>query len=260
MSGTIGTDRDQNGIGTIWIDNPDHRNALNNTLIEQLIAAFNGLSADDACRAIVLRGRGGIFCAGRELRDLIALHRSPLDVVEATYQRLRKLNEAIYYSPKPTVCVIEKYAFGAGATIVSWCDLAIAEDGATMSYPEVHHGITPAPAVMAMLRGLTRKATMDLLLTGRRIGMAEALQLGLINRVVPVGQLEQELADVVQAIRRGSPAAIRRTKEFIWQCEDASHRSGMASAVDSISAGLLSPEASDGIGAFLEKRPPAWFQ
>lgn len=260
MSGTIAIDRDPNGIGTIWIDNPDHRNALNNSLIDQLIEAFGSLSADDGCRAIVLRGRGGIFCAGRELRDLIALHQSSLDVVEATYQRLRRLNEAIYYSPKPTVCVIEKYAFGAGATIVSWCDIAIAEADAMMSYPEVHHGITPAPAVMAMLRGLTRKATMDLLLTGRRVTMTEAHQLGLVTRVVAGTDLERELADVLQSIRRGSPAAIRRTKEFIWQCEDASHRSGMASAVDSISAGLLSPEARDGIGAFLEKRPPAWFQ
>ncbi|MFA7665076.1 MAG: enoyl-CoA hydratase/isomerase family protein [Burkholderiaceae bacterium] len=260
MSGNIDIDRDSKGIGTVWIDNPAHRNALNNDLIERLIEAFGTLSADAGCRAIVLRGRGGIFCAGRELRDLIALNQSSLDAVEATYQRLRRLNEAIYYSPKPTICVIEKYAFGAGATIVSWCDLAIAEAGAMMSYPEVHHGITPAPAVMAMLRGLTRKATMDLLLTGRRIAMPEAHQLGLITRMVPGAELERELADVLQAIRRGSPAAIRRTKEFIWQCEDASHRSGMASAVDSISAGILSPEARDGIGAFLEKRPPTWFQ
>lgn len=260
MSGSIDIDRDPNGIGTAWINNPAHRNALNNDLIEQLIEAFGTLSTDAGCRAIVLRGRGGIFCAGRELRDLIALNQAPLDAVEATYQRLRRLNEAIYYSPKPTICVIEKYAFGAGATIVSWCDLAIAEAEAVMSYPEVHHGITPSPAVMAMLRGLTRKATMDLLLTGRRVSMPEAHQLGLITRLVPGPALERALADVLQSIRRGSPAAIRRTKEFIWQCEDASHRSGMASAVDSISAGILSAEARDGIGAFLEKRPPSWFQ
>ncbi|HRO59186.1 MAG TPA: enoyl-CoA hydratase-related protein [Burkholderiaceae bacterium] len=258
MTGEIAIEIDDNGVGSIWIENPSHRNAMNNALIEALIEAFEKLSADSYCRLIVLRGRGGIFCAGRELRDLRDLHESTLEVIEAAYRRLRQLNEAIYYCPKPTVCVIEKYAFGLGATIVSWCDMALAEADALISYPEVHHGITPAPAVMAMLRGLGRKATMDLLLTGRRVGMAEAVELGLVTKSVPKEALDDALSEIVTSLLRGSPSAIRRTKEFIWQSEDAAHRSGMASAVDSISAGLASPEAREGIGAFLEKRSPAW--
>lgn len=257
-SGTIRTEHGADGVTTIRIDNPAHRNALNDDLIRQLTDAFRACAADDACRIAVLRGTGGIFCAGRELRDLLRLQASPIDVVEATYRFLKELNEAVYYCPKPTVAVIEKYAFGAGATVVSWCDMAIGESDAFLAYPEVHHGITPSPAVMALIRGLPRKMVMDLLMTGRRVGMEEALKIGLVSRSVPRAALDAELARLNAALLRGGPDAMRRTKEFIWQCEDAGLRSGMESAVQSISAGLLSPQARDGIGGFLEQRKPAW--
>lgn len=258
MSGTIDVERRSDGVHVIRIDNPEHRNAMNNALIEQLIAALRAAGEEPACRAVFLRGRGGIFCAGRELRDLRALAQAPLDEITAAYERLRRLNEALYFCPKPTVAVVEKYAFGLGATMLSWCDIAIAAAGAQIAYPEVHHGITPSPAVMAMLRGLGRKATMDLLLTGRRVGTDEALRIGLVSRVVAPEALEQTLAETATALLRGSPSALQRTKAFVWHSEDAGHRAGMASAVDSISAGLASPEAREGIGAFLDKRQPGW--
>lgn len=256
--GRILSETDANGITTIRIDNPAHRNALNDGLINQLIDAFTSCARDSACRVAVLRGTGGIFCAGRELRDLVKLQSSTMETVEATYRYLKQLNEAVYYCPKPTVAVIEKYAFGAGATVVSWCDIAIGESDAFLAYPEVHHGITPSPAVMALIRGMSRKNVMDLLMTGRRVGMDEAVQMGLVTRAVDKGGLDAELARLTSALVRGSPDAQRRTKEFIWQCEDAGLRSGMESAVQSISSGLHSPQARDGIAAFLEKRQPAW--
>lgn len=246
------------GVTTILIDNPAHRNALNNGLIAQLVDAFDACSRDAACRVVVLRGSGGIFCAGRELRDLVALQAATIDVVEDTYLWLKRLNEAVYFCPKPTVAAIETYAFGAGATVVSWCDIAIGEADAFVAYPEVHHGITPSPAVMALIRGMSRKNVMDLLLTGRRVMMDEAVSIGLVTRAVPKGALDAELDRVTAALVRGSPDAQRRTKEFIWQCEDAGLRSGMESAVQSISVGLHSAEARDGIGAFLGKRAPKW--
>lgn len=246
------------GVTTIWIDNPAHRNALNNGLISQLVDAFDACSRDAACRVAVLRGTGGIFCAGRELRDLVALQASTIDVVEDTYRWLARLNEAVYYCPKPTIAVVEKFAFGAGATVLSWCDMALGEADAFVAYPEVHHGITPSPAVMAMIRGLNRKTVMDLLLTGRRVQMDEAVAIGLVTRKVPKGGVDAELERVTAELVRGSPEAQRRTKEFIWSCEDASLRAGIESAVHSISVGLHSAEARDGIGAFLEKRLPRW--
>lgn len=260
MSGTIDVEIDARGIGTIWINNPAHRNAMNNALIEALITAFERLGGEASCRVVLLRGRDGLFCAGRELRDLRELNQAPIDRIEATYERLRRLNEVIYFCTRPTLAVVEKYAFGLGATLVSWCDMAIAEESALLAYPEVHHGITPSPAVMALQRGVTRKSMMDILLTGRRIAMDEALAMGLVNRVVPRDRLTAVLDETLQALLRGSPQAMRRTKEFIWHSEDSGHRAAMASAVGSISLGLTSSETRDGIAAFLERRNPPWVE
>lgn len=258
MSGRIQLEQTSDGIFTLWIDNPEHRNALNDSLIESLIENLSKAGGDPACRVVMLRGRNGIFCAGRELRDLRKLQEASPALIAATYERLKRLNEAIYFCPRPTVAVIEKYAFGAGATVVSWCDIAIAESGALLAYPEVHHGITPSPAVMALFRGISRKAAMHLILTGRRIDAVEAQSIGLLSRTVPAADLEKEVAATLKALRRGNPAAIKRTKEFLWHSEDAGHRAAMASAVDSISLGLAAGEAREGIAAFFEKREPNW--
>ncbi len=252
MAGRIERERDARGVETVWIDNQSHRNTLNNELIDALAAAVRAAGADPDCRAIVIRGRGGIFCAGRELRDLKALLDADITTVTATYHRLRLLNEAIYLCPRPTVAMIERYAFGAGATLASWCDIAIAEAGALMAYPEVRHGIVPAPVVMALMRGVPRKAALELILTGRRIDGTEAARINLITRAVPAADLAAAVEATLADILKGSPDAIARTKEFIVHAEDASHRAAMLSAVDSISIGLSHPETRKRITAFLE--------
>jgi len=251
MTSAIEVSRDARGVETVTIDNQAHRNTLNNTLIDAMAAAINTAGADPACRAIVIQGAGGIFCAGRELRDLKALLDADIKTVQDTYHRLRLLNEALYLCPRPTIARIEKYAFGAGATLASWCDIAIAEEGALMAYPEVRHGIVPSPIVMALMRGVPRKAALELILTGRRIDCAEAARINLITRAVPKEKLDDAIEDVIRDILKGSPDAIRATKEFIVHSEDTSHRAAMISAVDSISIGLASPETRRRIEAFL---------
>ncbi|MBL8675725.1 MAG: enoyl-CoA hydratase/isomerase family protein [Rhodospirillales bacterium] len=253
MAGRIELERRGDGVATLWIDNTGHRNALNDALIDALADNVRTLGADATCRAVVLRGRGGIFCAGRELRDLKALATADLAVITATYHRLRLLNEALHLCPAPTIAGVDTYAFGAGATVASWCDIAIAEEDALMAYPEVHHGIVPSPAMMALLRGVPRKAAMELVLTGRRIDGVEAARINLVTRAVPKGRLAAAIDETLSGILRGSAEAIARTKAFIVACEDAGHRSAMLSAVDSISIGLTSPETRRRIDAFLDR-------
>jgi enoyl-CoA hydratase/carnithine racemase len=258
MSGRIELERRADGVAFLWIDNLDHRNALNNALIEALTGHYRALAGDPTCRAIVARGRGGIFCAGRELRDLRALQDASNATIVATYEKLKALNEAVSFCPKPTVAFIQKYAFGAGATLSSWCDIAIAEEGALFAYPEVHHGFPPSPALMALFQAVGRKKAMELVLTGRRIDAVEADRIGLITRAVPAAALEDELEKLLVGLLRGGPDAIARTKQFVWHSDEAGHRSAMASAVDSISLGLASPQAREGISAFFDKRRPQW--
>lgn len=258
MSGTIDLDQRDDGVATLWINNLAHRNALNNTLIDALTGHYRALVSDPSCRAVVVRGRNGIFCAGRELRDLRALQDASNATIVATYEKLKGLNEAVWFCPKPTVALVQKYAFGAGATLTSWCDIALAENDALLAYPEVHHGFPPSPALMALFLAVGRKKAMELVLTGRRIDAMEADRIGLITRAVPASTLEDELETVLSGLLRSGPDALRRTKEFVWHSDESSHRAAMTSAVDSISLGLASPQAREGISAFFDKRRPKW--
>src|SRR4030095_17101284 len=110
---------------------------------------------------------------------------------------MRAINEAIYFSPLPVISVVERYALGIATMLVSWSDIALAEEGAMLGYPEVHHGITPYGAVPTMLNTMNQKAMLDLLLTGRKISAAEALRLGILTRVVDDDQLAGERDQVV---------------------------------------------------------------
>ena len=258
MSGRIELERRAAGVAVLWIDNPAHRNALNNALIDALTGHCRALAADASCRVIVMRGRGGIFCAGRELRDLRALQDASNDTIVATYEKLKALNEAVWFCPKPTVALIEKYAFGAGATLSSWCDIALSEETALFAYPEVHHGFPPSPALMALFLAVGRKKAMELVLTGRRIDALEADRIGLITRAVPSAALEAELDKLLAGLLRSGPDAVARTKQFVWHSDESGHRASMATAVDLISLGLASPQAREGIAAFFDKRVPKW--
>jgi methylglutaconyl-CoA hydratase len=258
MSGKIDLERRADGVTFLWIDNLDHRNALNNTLIDALTGHYKALAADPACRAIVARGRGGTFCAGRELRDLRALQNADNATIVATYEKLKALNEAVWFCPKPTIAFVQKYAFGAGATLTSWCDIALAENEALFAYPEVHHGFPPSPALMALFLAVGRKKAMELILTGRRIDAVEADRIGLITRAVPSASMDDELEKILAGILRAGPDALKRTKEFVWHADESSHRAAMTSAVDSISLGLAAPQAREGIAAFFDKRRPTW--
>jgi enoyl-CoA hydratase/carnithine racemase len=255
-----GIEIEQGGHGavTVWLANPGHYNALTNDMIVGLVAAFARLAEDPGCRVVVLRGRGGVFCAGRELRDVKELQSAPRSEVERMYRAMEAMNHAIYDAPQPVVAVVEKFAFGIASMLVSWSDIAIAEDNAQLGYPEVQHGITPYGAVPTMLNTMSQKALLDLLLTGRKVSAAEALRLGLLSRCVPAAKLESELHDVLADLARGSAEAIRRSKRFVRECESHSYREGIAAATAKAIENIGSADLAKGLAAFVDKKKPDW--
>ena len=254
----IHVERDERGVATVWLGNPGHLNALTDGMIVGLCEEFTALADDAECRAIVMRGRGGVFCAGRELRDVKALQAAGREAAATMYDYMEKMNEAIYDSPHPVIAVVEKYALGIASMLVAWSDLALAEDGALLGYPEVHHGITPYGAIPTMLNTMSQKAMLDLLLTGRKVAAPEAVRLGLLTRSVPGDQLEAELDSVLADIFQGSAEAIRQSKRFARRCETLTYRQGIAAATERAIEGIGSPEMRSGIAAFVDKRKPKW--
>lgn len=154
--------------------------------------------------------------------------------------------------------VIERYAFGIATMIATWTDIALAEENAQLGYPEVHHGITPYGAVPTLLNSMNQKAMMDLLLTGRRIKAEEAVRLGIITRAVPADRLDAELNDVLEHIFRGSSAAIRKSKQFVRDCETLTYQQGINAATEKHIDGLANPETKQGLAAFVDKRKASW--
>ena len=258
MSGTIITSRDARGVVTLTISNAAHRNAMSDAMISELTRAFSDAAEDTACRVVVLRGEGGIFCAGREINDIQALQGAGMDQLNAAYAKLLKLNVAAYYCPRPVVAVLERYALGAGIMLAGWADIALAEEDCMIGYPEVKIGLPPTQTTIQLIRSVNRKAAVELLLTGRNIRATEAERLGLITRAVAAEHLNAEVIGVVDALLAGSPEAITRTKQMIWKTEDADYRSAIAAGVDVISVAAATASAREGIAAFIEKRRPQW--
>ena len=258
MKGSIDVERDARGVTTFRIDNAAHRNALNNDMIASLTTAFRAAADDRECRMVVLRGAGGMFCAGREINDIQALQDSSMDLLNEAYARLLDLNLAAYYCPKPVLSVLERFALGAGIMLAGWSDIALAEEGCLIGYPEVKIGLPPTQTTIQLIRGVHRKAAVELLLTARTIRAPEAARLGLISRAVPAAALQTEVDAVIEALLAASPEAITRTKQMIWKTEDADYRSAISTGVDVISVAAATASAREGISAFVEKRKPQW--
>lgn len=249
----IEVEADGRGVVTLWLSNPRRLNALGDAMVIGLCEEMGRLAEDDACRAVVLRGRDGVFCAGRDLGDLRALQSAGPEAARRMYGYMERMNEAIYYSPHPVIGVVERYALGIATMLVSWTDIAIAEENAQLGYPEVRHGITPYGAVPTMLNTLGRKATMDLLLTGRRITAIEAVRLGILTRAVAADRLESEVESVIADLLGGNAEAIRKSKRFVRQCETLTYRQGIEAATDKAILGIGMPEMREGVAAFVDR-------
>jgi enoyl-CoA hydratase/carnithine racemase len=254
----IEVERDERGVTTLWLSNPERRNALSNAMVFGLCERMAALATDPEARVIVLRGRGGAFCAGRDLNAVRALQGADQATIAGMYDAMQRMNEVIYFAPQPVVSVVEKFALGIATMIVTWTDIALAEETALFGYPEVHHGITPYGAVPTMLNTMSQKALMDLLLTGRRVDAREAVRLGIVTRAVPEGRLDAALDDVLAHLFKGSAAAIGKSKAFVRECETLTYRQGIAAATDKAILGVGMPETREGISAFLEKKPARW--
>ena len=184
--------RSQGGVLTLTLNRPDKRNALSAALIEALHAALERADLDAEVRVVVLRGAGKDFCAGADLDELLASADLTPAENEASALRLGALFARMRALPKPVVAVVHGRALAGGAGLVTACDLVVAAASAQLGYPEIQRGFVPAMVMALLRRAAGEKAALDLVLTGRLLGAEEARRAGLVSRVVPDGELEQE--------------------------------------------------------------------
>jgi len=252
---------DDAGVVTLTLAQPRNRNALSLAMIDTLIVAFADLAKDRAARAIVLAGDGPALSAGHDLRELEA-HRNDPDRGRAFFElvmtRCATLMQAIVALPKPVIAAVEGVATAAGCQLVASCDLAVAGEAARFGLPGVNIGLFCSSPLVAVGRTISRKHAMEMALTGRLYGAAEAERMGLVNRVVPEGRALAEAKALAAAVAARSMSALAIGKRAFNEQIEEPLSVAYALAAKAMVENLAEPDSAEGIAAFLEKREPRW--
>ena len=249
----------QNNIATIWMNRPDRHNAFDEILIAELTAVCQALEADDAVRVVVLAGRGRSFSAGA---DLSWMQRAAGYTVEQNFADARQLAvmlRTLAELRKPTVARIHGAALGGGLGLAAACDLCVASTAASFATSEVRFGLIPATIGPYVLRAIGARQASRYFLTAERITARRAWELGLVHELTEPDALDAKVQDIVNALLAGGPHSQAAAKDLIRAIagrpvddalvEDTARRIAHIRAT---------PEAQEGLSAFLEKRPPNW--
>jgi len=240
----------------ITLDSPENRNALSAPLVTELTAHLRSAFDDPAVRAIVLTGNGPAFCAGADLKnrgDAVA----PGSGGKNPFVEILRM---MWDGPKPVIVAANGHAFGGGVGLVAAADIAIAVEGAMLSFSEVRIGVIPAMISVVVLPKLGVHHAMRLFLTGARFSAGEAREYGLVHRVVPPADLAGAVQAEVEAIALGGPNAVAEAKRLIRTVARLPMDEGFAYAEAKIAELFASPEAAEGMMAFATKRKPSWAQ
>ena len=247
--------RDADGVRVLTIDRPDKLNALNRQTLEALDAAFAAAGEDPAVRAVVLTGSGGkAFVAGADIAEMTALTAIEGREFSLLGQRLMRRIERL---PKPVIAMVNGYALGGGLELAMACHLRVAADSARLGQPEVNLGLIPGfGGTQRLLRLAGRAATLELCLLGTPIDAARALQLGLVNRVVPAADLESETMKLAAQLASAAPLALRGVLDAVVLGGECGIEEGLQFETAQFALLFASEDMREGTDAFLAKRKP----
>ena len=247
MSATTLTIAD--GVATITLAQPDSRNALSNALVDSLGDQLSQAIADDGVRVVVLTNESHVFCAGADLTGG--------DGSEPRYS-LVDIFELILGSPKPVIGRIAGHCMGGGVGLAAACDISVVTEEAKIGFTEVRIGVAPAMISVICLPKMRRADAMELFLSGERISAARAVEVGLLNRVVPADELDRTVGEIVANVAAGGPLALAAAKRLVNEVP-AMDRAEAFAFTEPLSVDLFaSDEATEGIAAFREKRAARW--
>jgi methylglutaconyl-CoA hydratase len=259
MTQTIEIERRPAGVATVWLNRPELRNAFNDAMIAELSAAFGALDADAAVRAVVLAGRGPVFCAGA---DLHWMKRMAGYTFEQNYEDalgLARMLDALRSLRKPTIARVHGHVFAGGMGLVAACDIGLAARGAEFCISEVKLGLIPAVISPHVIAAMGERAARRYMLTAERFGAEEALRIGFVHACVDAADLDAAVGAVLEHCLAGGPAAHAATKDLIRAVAARPFSEDLiADTATRIAATRASDEGREGIQSFLDKRKPDW--
>jgi len=239
-------------IAVVLLNRPKQLNALSDELMDELVTALRELDADPEVRCIVLGGSERAFAAGADIGQL-----AQMSAVEVYYQRRIERWDAIRELWTPLVAAVSGYCLGGGCELAMSCDLIVASETAVFGQPETGVGIIPgAGGTQRLTRAVGKALAMDVILSGRRLAAREALQAGLVARVVAREAWLDEARRVALDIASNAPVATRLAKEAVDRAFEGSLSLGLDYERRAVNLAFASEDAKEGLTAFLEKRTP----
>jgi len=242
-------------IGILTLNNPLKINALSIQMIQEIIEALHRIAADEAIKVLIIRAAGKHFCAGHYLKEMVG---QGVKAYKFIFDQCTRMMQLLHEIPQPVIAQVQGIATAAGCQLVAWCDLAVAEENARFATPGVRIGLFCTTPMVAITRAIGRKAAMEMLLTGRFFSAREAQALGLLNKVVPLTELESETLKLARNIAESSRFVLEIGKRGFYDQVDQSDDHAFQYAKHTITMNLEAEDAQNGIRAFLEKKTPQW--
>ncbi|KAB2936458.1 MAG: enoyl-CoA hydratase/isomerase family protein [Candidatus Contendobacter sp.] len=260
MSQTLEIER-QDSVATIWLNRPDRHNAFDETLIAELTAACQALEADEAMRVVVLAGRGKSFSAGADLNWMQRAAGYTVEQNLADARQLATMLRTLAELRKPTIARIHGAALGGGMGLAAACNLCVASTAASFATSEVRFGLIPATIGPYVLRAIGARQAARYFLTAERIAARRAWELGLVHELTEPDALDARIRDIVNALLAGGPQAQAAAKDLIRALADRPVDNALVEdTAQRIARIRATPEAKEGLSAFLEKRSPNWME
>jgi methylglutaconyl-CoA hydratase len=251
----------QNGVGIIWMNRPDMRNAFNETMIAEMTQALAALDADPAVRAVVLAGHGPAFCAGADLNWMKRMAGYGFEENHTDALALARMLNRLATLSKPTVARVHGPAFAGGMGLLSACDIAVATYEVEFCLTEVKLGLIPATIGPYVVAAIGERMARRYFLTAERFDAAEAYRIGLVQEICPADELDGEVNAILGHLVAAGPAALAAAKDLIRSVANRPVTEDVINdTATRIAAVRASAEGREGVRSFLEKRKPAWIE
>jgi len=244
-------------IGWLTLNRPEIRNALSLEMINAVRDALDKVEKDPRVSVLVIRAIGPAFSAGHDIREMTRKHESVSELREI-FTECNKMMLKIHELPQPVIAQVHGIATAAGCQLVAACDLAIAETGARFATPGVKIGLFCTTPMIPLVRVVGRRRAMDMLLSGRFVSAEEALQFGLVNKVVSPEKLAEETRNWALELAQASPFVLSLGKKAFYSQVDLDERSAYDYAKEVIAMNCMAEDAFEGMSAFIDKRKPVW--
>lgn len=245
-------------IAEVILNRPEIHNALNDELINELYGAFTYLNNSNDIRVIILTGNGKSFCSGADLNWMKSVVNYSFEQNYQESLKLAKLMFLIFTHSKPVIAKINGSAIGGGVGLMSVCDIIIANEESKFGLSEVRLGLVPAAISPFVISRIGEARARELFITGERISAKRAVELNLVNYVVPLDKLNDLVNEKVQNILQNGPEAVKTVKEMIFYVSQNKFPELQEYTARLIANLRISEEGQEGMNAFLEKRKPNW--